>query len=255
MKQKFRAAVSRAIVKLTLLLALPVASLEQDAAKSLDMLTLNQIPYGFVTPAGETTGVLYQILNEIMALSNVGELNNIVPFKRILAKIRAKHHFCSIAAGTDASAELFDLVEPVGYQMTPAILPIKGIDLVDYGSLKNIRIAVPLGAYIDEKFNNDTSLQKVAPSKFANAMKMLRSDRVDAVAGTMQALTYIAKTQGMDKSYFGKPLLYKPFSLYLLCSYGISIDARGKLKKALVDLKANGRVQQILDSYSWGVQD
>jgi len=255
MKKKFGFSISCIILTLALLLAFPVASAEQEITSSLDMLTLSQIPYGFVTPEGETTGVLYQILNEVMVLSTIGKHNNLVPFKRGLAKIRAKHNFCTIAAGTTESAELFDLVEPIGYQMSAGILPAKGIDLVDYDSLKNLRIAVPLGAYIEERFNSDTNLHKIIPSKFVNAMKMLKSGRIDAVAGTIPALTYIAKTQGMDERSFGKPLIYDPFDLYLLCSYGIPTDVRYKLKKALKDLKAKGRVQQILERYSWDIQN
>jgi ABC-type amino acid transport substrate-binding protein len=255
MKKKIGFLGRRALLMFALLLTFSVHSSELEAKKPLDMLTLSQIPYGFVTAEGDTSGVLYQILNEIMVLSTIGKYNNLVPFKRILAKIRAKHRFCTIAAGTTASAELFDLVEPIGYQMSAGILPVKGIDLVDHDSLKNLKIAVPLGAHIEEKFNNDNDLHKVIPSKFINAMKMLKSGRVDAVAGTMQALTYIAKTQGLTKDDFGKPLIYEPFDLYLLCSYGIAADIRYKLKNALIELKTKGKVQQILDNYSWDVQD
>jgi len=234
---------------------MPVASSSQATPINVDMLTLSQIPYGFVKPDGKTTGVLYEILNNIMAVSGVEKTNNIVPFKRVLARIHAKQQFCTIAAGTSQSAELFDLVEPIGYKMSAGVLPAKGIDLVNYASLKNIQIAAPLGAYVDKRFNNDTSLQKVVSSKYVNAMKMLISGRVDAVAGAIPALTYIAKTQGMDKHSFGKPLVFEPFDVYLVCTYGIPSDIRQKLKNALVNLKSNGKVQQILKRYSWDAQN
>jgi len=250
-----RLAVSSVIFSLTFILATPVASSNQKTPINFDMITLSQIPYGFVTPEGKTTGVLYEILNNIMALSKVGKSNNLVPFKRVLARIHAKQKFCTIAAGTVQSAELFDLVEPIGYRMSAGVLPAKGIDLDNYDSLKNIQIAAPLGAYIDKKFNNDTSLQKVVSSKYINAMKMLMSGRVDAVAGAMPALTYIAKTQGMNKHSFGKPLIFEPFDVYLVCTYDIPKEIRRKLKNALINLKTNGTVQQILKRYSWDAQN
>jgi len=255
MNKKFKLSISSTILSLTFVFVIPSASSKQDSTTKIDMLTLSQIPYGFVTPEGKTTGVLYEILNNIMALSGVEKPNNIVPFKRVLARIHAKQQFCTIAAGTSQSAELFDLVEPIGYRMSAGILPAKGIDLVNYASLKNIQIAAPLGAYVDKRFNNDTTLQKVVSSKYVNAMKMLINGRVDAVAGAMPALTYIAKTKGLSKHSFGKPLVFEPFDVYLVCTYGIPSDIRQKLKNALVKLKSNGKVHQILKRYSWDAQN
>jgi ABC-type amino acid transport substrate-binding protein len=230
-------------------LTLPITSSAQNTNKNVDMFTLEQVPYGFVTPNGEKKGVFYEILSEIMSVSHIGTSNNLIPFKRVVARIDAKENFCTIAANDEENIALFDLVEPIGFQLSAGILPGPGIDLNDYSNLKDIRIAVPLGAYINEKFHNDTNIIKVSSSKYDNAIKMLKSGRVDAVAGAMPALMYLAQKQGINKEYFGKPLIFKPLDIYLLCSYGLAPDVRAELKKTLIDLKSEGGIQQILDSY------
>jgi len=82
-------------------------------------------------------------------------------------------------------------------------------------------------------------------------MKMLISGRVDAVAGAIPALTYIAKTHGLDRDSFGQPFVYEPYDLFLVCSYDIPPEIRYKLKEALINLKTSGKVQKILKRYSW----
>jgi len=249
MKKKCSSVYASVILTLVTLLTFPLTCLAQEVKKNLDMVTLGQIPYGFSTAEGELKGAFYEILNEIMVVSKIGNANNILPFKRVLARIRADKKFCTIAANDDDNTPLFDLVEPIGFKMVTGVLPAPTIELNDYSNLKGISIAVPLGAFISDKFNNDNTLIKVSSSKYDNAIKMLKSDRVDAVAGSIPALMYITKKQGIDKNYFGKPLLLQSFDVYLLCSYGLSPEVRSSLKKTLIELKSKGKVQQILNDY------
>jgi len=80
MNKKFKLAVSSFILSLSFFFTLPaLSSSSQDYIKNFNMLTLSQIPYGFVTPDGNTTGVLYEILNNVIALSGVGKTNHIIP--------------------------------------------------------------------------------------------------------------------------------------------------------------------------------
>jgi ABC-type amino acid transport substrate-binding protein len=232
-----------------ILLTLPLSSSANSRNKDVDMITLGQVPYGFVTPEGEKKGAFYDILNEIMSVSHIGNSNRLIPFKRVLAQITAHKNVCTIAANDNENKAVFDLVEPVGFKLSAGVLPGPAIDLNDYSNLKGIRIAVPLGAYISEKFHDDQDLIKVTSSKYTNAMKMLKTGRVDAVAGAMPALMYISQTQGIDKKYFGKPLVLQSYDVYLLCSYDLAEDARSILKKTLIELKSNGKIKQILDSY------
>jgi len=231
------------------LLTFPVLSFSQNTHKKIDMVTLGQIPYGFVTSKGENKGVFYEILNEIISISQIGSSHKLIPFKRVVAKMKAKQTFCTIASNDDENIALFDLVEPIGFTIFAGILPGPNIDLNDYSKLKGLRIAVPLGAYISKRFKNDNNLLKIASSKYTNAIKMLKSGRVDAVAGAMPALMYISKTQGIEQAYFGKPLLLKSYDMYLLCSYDLPKDTRRILKQTIIDLKSKGKIQQILDSY------
>jgi len=249
MKRSFWPAFNSILFSSLILLTLPQHSSASSETKEVEMITLAQVPYGFLTSKGENKGVFYEILNEIISVSKIGNSHQLIPFKRVVARMKAKQNFCTIAANDDENKSLFDLVEPIGFKLSAGILPGPNIDLNDYSKLKGLRIAVPLGAYISEKFNKDNNLLKVPSSKYTNAIKMLKSSRVDAVAGAIPALMYISKTQSIEQTYFGKPLLLKSYDVYLLCSHDLQTETRHILKKTLIELKSKGKIQQILDSY------
>lgn len=195
------------------------------------------------------TGVLYEILKEIKKLTNNSKEIQLYPAKRILLSSKQNNKICSIAANTPDVIESFNLIEPIGFNVTVGILPISGIKLSEYSDLSDKIIAVPLGIIFDEKFHNDKSLNKVHPPAYINGIRMLKKGRADAVAGAIPMLKYIAKKENISKSFFDKPLIMFEASMYLICNKSIKKEETDILKDALKKLKSNGKTQQILDNY------
>jgi hypothetical protein len=46
---------------------------------------------------------------------------------------------------------------------------------------------------IDEHFNNDSTLSKVSPRNYTNAVKMLKNGQFDVIAGAITELRHIGK--------------------------------------------------------------
>ncbi|NQZ83421.1 MAG: transporter substrate-binding domain-containing protein [Colwellia sp.] len=213
------------------------------------MITMEQIPYGYLSSEGKTIGVLYDILNEIIRDSGIGQVNQLMPPKRIFSYMMKKQKVCSLLAGVPSIVSNFDLIEPIGYELTAGILPKAGIKLVNYSDLKNITIAVPLGIKINSKFNSDASLIKVHPPEYLNAIRMLKKGRVDAIAGAVSNLLYIAKLEGMQLDVFDKPFVFSRIGVYLVCSKSLDKSIRNKLKQSVIRLKLAGIIQKTLDRY------
>jgi len=230
-----------------LLLFLSVPSYSDSKKNAIKMLIMHQIPYGFKDENNEKTGVLYDILYQIIKTSNMNKSINIVPPKRLVAMMQ-DNKVCTIVANTP-DIKIFDLIEPVGFKLTAGILPAIGITLDSYSSLKNKVIAVPLGIIFDKKFHKDTTLTKVRPPHYINAIKMLKRGRVDAVAGALLTLKYIAKKQGMNLTSFNKPLILAQTELYLVCTTDIEKDNRKRLKNAVIELKLNETIKNIFIRY------
>jgi hypothetical protein len=213
------------------------------------MITMDQIPYGFSGINGETTGVLYDILNEIMIESGIEQTNKVLSPMRILATMTNQSNVCTLVADTPEVISKFDLIEPIGYKMSAGVLPRVGAKLLNYSSLKELTIAVPLGNYINEKFNNDNELTIVSSRNYINAIKLLKSGQVDAIAGAISTIMYIGKKEGMTTKDFEQPFLFSQNDIQLVCTNGLTKKTREKLKDAVLKLKSNGEIQKILSGY------
>ena len=230
---------------LVILLAANVNSSEGDVA----MVAMEQTPYGFVSEEGKVTGVIYDLLEEIKATSGIGSAVEIQPAKRLLATLFRGKRTCTIVVNSPEIVGVLDVIEPIGFKISAGILPVAGVKLENYSSLKGKIIAVPLGIQFDEKFHNDKSLNKLSTPQYINAIKMMKAGRVDAVAGAISVLKYIAGQEGINAQFFDNPLIFTESEFYLVCSFKLSKNERAKLQQAVIKLRSNGKIEEILDSY------
>jgi len=212
------------------------------------ILVMQQLPYGYISDEGKKTGILYDILDMILKSSDMKIPINIVPTKRLISTMLDNEKVCSIIGNSPETAP-FDIIGPIGYQVTVGILPAAGIKLDNYSKLQGITIAVPLGIIFDEKFHKDTTLNKVRPPHYINAIKMLDLGRIDAIAGAIPILKFLAKQEGMSFSSFDKPLVMLRGEMYLFCTKSVHKNVRNKMKETLIRLKDKGEIKKLLNSY------
>jgi len=224
---------------------------KSDVKNTVTMTTMDQVPYGFKLDNGEFSGVTYDILNEIIRESGIGHADEITPAQRIVAQLNSNRKMCTLVADVPSVVSSYDLVEPIGYKLAVGILPIAGIDLIDYKDLNDLTIAVPLGADINDVIDVDVDIifSVVSPPQYLNAIRMMHIGRIDAVLGELSALRYIARTEGLTNDDFGTALILKHNELYLVCTYSISKQSRKRLKVATIKLKKNGIIKAILKRY------
>jgi hypothetical protein len=234
---------------LCLLLTASVTSNEFNVNNNITMITMEQIPYGFSGANGKSTGVLYDILNEIMVESGIEQPNKVLSPMRIIATMTNQSNVCTLVADTPEVISMFDLIEPIGYKMAAGVVPRVGSKLLNYSSLKDLTIAVPLGNYINEEFNNDNELTVVSPRNYINAIKLLKNGQVDAIAGAISTIMFIGKQGGMTTKDFGQPFLFSQNDIQLVCTHGLAKKTREKLKDSVLKLKSNGEIQKILSGY------
>ena len=232
-------------VWLSLLLPLQAVSSEPEVG----MIAMEQILYGFENDQGEKTGALYDLLVEIRNTSGIGLPVIIQPAKRLLATMSRGKKNCTAVINSPDVINSLDVIEPIGYKLAAGILPAAGIKLKEYSSLKKIKIAVPLGIVFDDKFHSDKSLNKVSTPKYINGIKMMKLGRVDAVAGAVSVLKFIAKQEGLNNHFFDDPLIFTESDLYLVCSFQLNNNERDKLQQAVIKLRSNGKAQDIFNRY------
>jgi len=237
------------IISLYLCSFLSYSELNKKDEDSIAMLTMEQIPYGYLSPEGKHIGMLYDILNEIILESEVGQTNHLMPPRRIFLEMITKKKICTLAADVPSMVSNFDLIEPIGYELKAGVLPRAGIKIQNYSDLKKIIIAVPTGVNFDDQFDNDLDIIKAQPSEYVNAIRMLKKGRVDAIAGAINNLYFIAKMKNMPFETFDKPFTFQTNNIYLVCTSTISKASRQKLKNAVITLRENKRFEVILKRF------
>ncbi len=225
-----------------------ISAYGNDLKNETKMLIMDQSPYGYMSKNGKVTGILYEILDEILNESSIKSTAKIIPTKRLLRTMLNNDKVCTIVADTP-DVTSFEKIEPIGFKVTAGILPAYGIKLYEYSNLQNLKIAVPLGIIFDERFHNDSSLKKIRPPHYTNAVKMLKVGRVDAIAGAIHMLKFIAKNEGISLHIFDKPLVMIEIDMYLFCTKSVDINLQGILKESFINLKNTGRIQVLLESY------
>ena len=236
-------------IMLIILLTAPVFTHARNVNNSISMMTLELFPYGFLDEKGKEDGVLYNIMNEIMTESGIGKLHAILPAKRLVVEFANPEGMCTIVMNTPYVNNQLEVIEPIGYKLSVGILPKAGINLDSYSDLKSIVVALPRGIYVGDRFMNDKTLTKASTSKYYSALLMLKAGRVDAVAGALQSLLYIAKNKEFAGQKFGKPLIFSENEMNLFCNNAVTKKVRDTLKSTLIELKRSGKVQKLLDRY------
>ena len=88
------------------------------------------------------------------------------------------------------------MLVPIGIDIPAGLIIKKPASAEAYNDLYQLNIAVPLGILFDERFDNDSKLNKVHPPEYDNAIEMLRVNRVNAVAGAIPILQFLARQSG-----------------------------------------------------------
>jgi len=221
----------------------------KETNSSFSMYTMEQVPYGYVDKNGKTSGVLFDILEQIILESGLELTNELAPTKRLEFILTTKNNGCTLLADVPNIRKNLDLVEPIDYELKVGVLPKVGVTLVDYASLKEKVLAVPRGIDFDEKFDNDIELLKVNPPTYLHGVRMLKAGRVDAVVGAISNIMFVAKVEGMFQDDFSAPLVFATNHVHLVCSKDINKGIRKKLKQAIISLKSKGSIQETLDKY------
>ncbi|WP_394246546.1 substrate-binding periplasmic protein [Vibrio profundi] len=244
----------RSLLCLSSLLPFAIYATTSPANEAVDLLIMEQIPYGFQTPDNRDTGVLFDIALKLHQLSERADNLNtntptIIPTKRIITLLNQARPTCTIVADTPIISNHYDMIEPIGFKLAAGILPAAGVSVTSYESLTGKSIAVPLGIMFDNRFHEDQSLNKVSVPQYLNGVKMIAAGRVDSVAGAISSLKYAAKMQNISADNFGTPYIFHEVEVYFVCNSQLPDTQRAKFKQLIIDMKNDGTIPQILDHY------
>lgn len=234
---------------LSLFVCILVLAAAPALAETLRIVTIALPPYGYVDK-GISTGLNYDLANAIAEEAGYTPENIIAPLARTMQDIQTGDADVVIMFPNptiDAHADNLGLVLP----METVVLGRAGTPLRDIKDLRGKTVATVRGAQYDERISKKNGIILYPTENYAQSLKMLLAERVDAVVGPLLGLYHQAQNDRIPKQALGKPLVLSVARGCLFLSRKASPpDARRKLTEAIRRLTENGTIKALMEKYS-----
>lgn len=219
------------------------------SAKELRIVTIDSAPFGFLATDGKPTGMIYEISNRIAEEAGFTYTNVILPYARTVHAVGSGDADFVIRYG---NAELESVAIPVARVLSlPTI--VVGHPSFKFESLKDLHgktVGIPRGGRFDEAFEADTAILKYPVADYAQTVKMVTAQRIDAGIGSSVGLYYNAHVLGIKKEQLGKPLVLSTqhFTLHF-SKKRENLETISALRNAVARLEKRNEIKKIVDKY------
>lgn len=218
-------------------------------AKELRIVTIESAPFGFVGDDGKPTGMMFEIGNLIAAEAGFTYTNQIMPYARTAhAVARGDADFVLRYTSTELTSAAIQIA---GVLSLPTI--VVGKPSAQFKSLADLRdksVGTPRGGRFDDAFEADAAIIKYPVGDYAQMLKMLLSNRLDAALGSSIGIFYNAQLLGIKKEQLSKPLVLSTQTFELHFSKkNADEETIAALKSAVARLKSRNEIKKIIDKY------
>lgn len=215
-------------------------------AGELSFITIEVAPWAEVTADGKMVGLFPEVIREIEQRTGLEIAMSLTPFARVDRELRSGKQDCTILAERDES---FVKIGPLVSYHAAGVIAREGIRLESYEDLAPLTISVLRGASIAPRFDADESLKKEFDTDYLISLRKIAHGRLDAVAGAMPTIWYLAEQEGLA-AHLGEQLLLADVPLLLQCSRrSPNLDAMPALSEAVEAMKADGTLDKIKSKY------
>lgn len=218
---------------------LPVAA----AARELRFITIEAAPWAHQPDAPE--GAFPQLVRELERRTGHTIQVSLQTFARVERDLETGEQDCTMLMWNDARSHVVERGESI-YPMPFGIVARKGVRLESYEDLGGLTVSVVRGLAIHPRFDGDAALRKDFDKDYGAGVRKMVHGRVDAVAGALPTIAFLAAQQEMG-DVLGDRLVLSTVPLALQCSRRSSnLDVMPQLNQAMRDMAADGTLGRIL---------
>lgn len=213
-------------------------------ADTVRFITIDVAPWAWSdSTTGEKRGVFPDLVRELERRTGHKIDMSLQPFVRINRELEAGARDCSIVVWVEDNARFLVAGELVS-QHPMGVLARAGVKLTTYEDLRSMTISVLRGAPTDARFDSDHTLRKDFDNDYDQILRKISHNRVDAIAGAMPTIRYLAAQQGIK---LGDSIQLGEFPLVLQCAKSSSkLPLMEDFNKAIRELKNDGTLETIL---------
>ncbi|MDT8989763.1 transporter substrate-binding domain-containing protein [Curvibacter sp. APW13] len=221
-------------------------------ARELRIVTIESAPFGFFAEDGKPTGMMFEIGNLIATEAGYASTNRIEPYQRTaLSVVRGDADFVLRYGNADLAEGAIAVTRVLGL---PTIVVGRAPNAWrSLAELAGKTVGVPRGGRFDPAFDADPRIQKYEVNDYAQTMRMLMRDRLDAGIGSSVGLYYNAIKLGIAKEQLGPPLVLSTqyFELFF-CKANADPTVLQALREAVQRLEKRNAIRAVVDKYLHG---
>ncbi len=228
---------------------LPLHSAAESADEPLKLITIEVAPWASVnSQSGAPEGAFITIVEEIAKRTGQPVDITLTPFARVERELEAGSQDCTILIPRDE--RIVTHGELVSYHPMGVIAHHR-VALEDYDDLYDLRISLLRGSTITPQFDADARLRKEYDTDYPIALRKISRERVDAVAGAIPTILFLAAQEGLS-DYLGTPLVLEQVPLIFQCSNNsLRLDVMDKINSAIVAMREDGTMAAIERKYNF----
>lgn len=212
-------------------------------ARELRFITVEAAPWASRPEA--PVGAFPELVREIERRTGHSIAISLNPFARVERELETGEQDCTILIWTDARARVVQRGESV-YAMPFGIIARKGVPLAAYDDLPALTISVVRGVPISSRFDADDAVRKDFDKDYAVAVRKMVHGRVEAVAGALPTIAYLAAENGFGAA-LGERLVLSTVPLTLQCSWrSANLGVMPQLNEAIRAMAADGTLARVL---------
>ncbi len=221
------------------------------AAAPLRFATIDTPPWAWTDPAsGAPAGLFPALVADLER--RLGTRMSVVlePFARVPHDLQQGRADCTILVWDPAWSSFLQRGEQVASHQF-GVIARKGVPLHGTGDLKGLRVSVLRGLDPGRPFDGDPAIRVQYDTDYTTGLAKMRLGRLDAVAGALPTLRYLARQAGME-AMLGDTLTLSTVPLPLQCAKNSpSIGRMPALNAAIAAMRRDGTIDRLLRQYGY----
>lgn len=198
--------------------------------------------------SGKITGLFVALVKELSQRTSYDINITLAPFSRVDKELESGRQDCTMLVA-NADRSKFIVKGEMIFMHNIGIVARKGIKLNSYHDLNTIKVSVIRGLLFSHQFDNDNRIQKEFNTDYMIGLRKMSRQRIDAVAGAIETIRYLAKKEGL-LNHLGDDLTLSALPILLQCSKkSAHLSSMKKLNKAIKAMRADGTIMNIKKEY------